>query len=470
MTGLISYNNDAAVNYLASGRLEGLKSAIEAAREETLADVELWQSGASLPAEKDPLDAGFIQWPEELLLNLKEQGDESLVARLEKCATRIRGSVDSVVVLGIGGSYMGMRAMMEALKSPYHNELSRAERNNCPRIYFEGWNVDTDNQAALLNLLKQRADNSSDPSSPEGKTAVIVISKSGGTLETALAFRNFRDLLEQKFADEVRQLIVPVTGDSGKLRDLADAAGFEDIFSIPDGIGGRFSVLTPVGLLPAAIAGIDIRQLLQGAADMTDNFRTADYGQNPVLDYTALCHAFEVDHGMTIRLLSTWGSRLEAIGLWYDQLLSESLGKHEIGATPLTIVNTRDLHSRGQQHQEGRRDKLVTNLWPGEPISDPLSMPKRNDDFDNLNRFAGFSLPNILKAACEGTNQAYAGDQRPTTTLSMPTINAHTVGQVFQLFMLATAVEGRLVKTNPYGQPGVEAYKQNMNAILSAAT
>lgn len=470
MTSLIGYNIDPAVGYLDSGRLDGLKASLEAAREETLADVELWQSGGEVPPEKDPLDAGFIQWPEELLLNLKDDPENSLVARLERCAERIRNTVDSVVVLGIGGSYMGMRAMFEALKNPYHNELSRSDRDNCPRIYFEGWNVDTDNQSALLNLLKQRAEDSSDPSAPDGKTAVVVISKSGGTLETALAFRNFRDLLEQKFADEVKQLIVPVTGDSGKLRDLSNAAGFEDVFSIPDGIGGRFSVLTPVGLLPAAIAGMDIRQLLQGAADMTDHFRKAEYGSNVVLDYTAVGHAFEEDHGMTIRLLSTWGSRLEAIGLWYDQLLSESLGKREMGATPLTIVNTRDLHSRGQQHQEGRRDKLITNLWPGEPMTDPLSLPKRDDDFDNLNRFAGFSLPKILQAACDGTNKAYADDNRPTTTLHMPTLNEHAVGQVFQMLMLATVVEGRLVKTNPYGQPGVEAYKQNMNAILSAST
>lgn len=470
MTSLITYNSEPASEYLATGRLNELKASLEAAREETLADVELWQSGDSVPAEKDPLDAAFIQWPEELLLNLKEDPTNSLVARIERCAERIRNTVDSVVVLGIGGSYMGMRAMLEALKSPYHNELSRSERNNCPRIYFEGWNVDTDNQSALLNLLKQRAEDASDPTAPDGKTAVVVISKSGGTLETALAFRNFRDLLEQKFADEVKQLIVPVTGDEGKLRDLSNAAGFEDVFSIPDGIGGRFSVLTSVGLLPAAIAGIDIRQLLQGAADMTDHFRTAEYGQNAVLDYTAVGHSFEVDQGMTIRLLSTWGSRLEAVGLWYDQLLSESLGKNEIGATPLTVVNTRDLHSRGQQHQEGRRDKLITNLWPGEPITAPLTLPERDDDFDNLNRFAGFSLPKILQAACDGTNKAYADDKRPTTTLHMPTLNEHTVGQIFQLLMLATVVEGRLVKTNPYGQPGVEGYKQNMNAILSAST
>lgn len=467
MTELIEYSASAAEGYLANGRLAALREPLQKARQEVLDDVELWQSGNPVRQKKQPLDAGFIQWPEELLNDLQANGDDSLVARVEACAQRIRKSADSVVVLGIGGSYMGMRAMFEALRNPYHNELTRDERNGVPRLYFEGWNVDTDNQCALLDLLRQRAKNASDRQSPEARTAVVVISKSGGTLETAVAFRNFRALIEDEFGEAATELIVPVTGDAGKLRDLSNAAGFRDIFSIPDGIGGRFSVLTPVGLLPAAMAGLNIRDLLAGAAAMTDHFRSADFGRNAVLDYTAVSHAFEMDHGMTIRILSTWGSRLESVGLWYDQLLSESLGKHERGATPLTVVNTRDLHSRGQQHQEGRRDKLITNLLPGQPASDPLQVPQRDDDFDQLNRFAGYELPTILQAAIDGTNQAYADDNRPTTDLKMPAVTEHTIGQLFQLFMLATAVEGRLVDTNPYGQPGVEAYKKNMNANLS---
>ncbi|GAB5443883.1 MAG: glucose-6-phosphate isomerase [Fuerstiella sp.] len=468
MTDLLTYSSAAADQYLADGRVQSLKAPLEAAREEVLSDVDLWQSGDPVPEKKQPLDAGFIQWPEELLRDLEQNGSNSLVARVEACAERIRKAADSVVVLGIGGSYMGMRAMFEALGHPWHNELSRQQRDGVPRLYFEGWNLDSDNQKALLEMLRDRATSADDKGAPDGRTAVVVISKSGGTLETAVAFRNFRALVEEEFADAVQELIVPVTGDEGKLRDLSNAAGFQDVFSIPDGIGGRFSVLTPVGLLPAAIAGLDIRELLAGAAAMTEHFRSAAFGQNAVLDYTTIGHAFEVDHGMTIRLLSTWGSKLEAIGLWYDQLLSESLGKHERGATPLTVVNTRDLHSRGQQHQEGRRDKLITNLLPGSPNSEPLELPKREDDFDQLNRFAGYKLPRILQAAIDGTNQAYADDNRPTTDITLPNISAHTIGQLFQMLMLATVVEGRLVDTNPYGQPGVEAYKKNMNANLTA--
>lgn len=463
---LLRYVPDAAVSLLAPGRLASAGPSMEAARLETLNDVELWQSGAALPASKNPLDAGFIQWPEELLQDLHDRGPASLVARIETCAARLRKTADSLVILGIGGSYMGMRAMFEALGSPYHNELSREQRNGIPRLYFDGCNVDSDQQSQLLELLDGRAARSSGADDVSGRTALVVISKSGGTLETAVAFRNYRELVERRFGHDAAQLIVPVTGNTGRLRDLSNAAGYADTFSIPDGIGGRFSVLTAVGLLPAAVAGIDIRALLQGAADMTHHFRTAPYGKNVVMDYTAVGHVFETDHGMTQRILSTWGSRLEAVGLWYDQLLSESLGKHERGATPITVVNTRDLHSRGQQHQEGRRDKLITNLLPGQASRPPVTVLSHSLDHDQLNQLAGCEMPRILQAAIDGTNKAYADDKRPTADIVLPTINAHTVGQIFQMLMLATVLEGRLVGTNPYGQPGVEGYKKNMQANL----
>jgi glucose-6-phosphate isomerase len=461
---LLKYVPDAALKLLPAGRIDSLRGALLAARDETLNDVELLQSGRPVPAQKQPLDAGFIQWPEELLADVERNKANSLVARLEACANRLKDQADSIVVMGIGGSYMGMRAMFEALRHPFHNEQCRKTRGGVPRIYFEGWNVDSDQQQTLLELLDQRA--AANPDLVEGRTAVIVISKSGGTLETAVAFRTFRELIERRFPKLAKQLIVPVTGDAGRLRSLSNAAGYEDVFSIPDGIGGRFSVLTSVGLLPAAANGMNIRALLQGAADMTEHFRSAPFENNVVLQYVALGHAFEVDFGMTMRILSTWGSKLEAVGLWYDQLLSESLGKHERGATPLTVVNTRDLHSRGQQHQEGRRDKLITNLLPGRPHRAPIQVPKHGLDQDQLNQLAGVTMPRILQAAIDGTNKAYADENRPTTDLVLPSITEHSIGQLFQMLMLATVVEGRLVGTNPYGQPGVEAYKKNMQANL----
>jgi len=467
LTALISYDPSAALATQPDNRFVDLADALEAARSEVLADVELFKRGV-VPVEKQPLDAGFVTWPADLLRDAEQNGPESLIAEIERCAARLRQVSDSAVVLGIGGSYMGMRAMFEALCSPFHNELNRQDRHGIPRIYFEGWNVDSDHQSGLLNLLNRRA-NQASADSPDGRTSIIVISKSGGTLETAVAFRNFRGFVERRFSDAVQDLIVPVTGNTGRLRDLANSAAFKNVFSIPDGVGGRFSVLTPVGLLPAAVAGINIRRLLQGAADMTEHFRTAKYGSNVVLDSTAVVHLMEVDYGMTTRVLSTWGSRLEAMGLWYDQLLSESLGKQEKGATPITCVNTRDLHSRGQQHQQGRRDKLITNLLPGRSRHDHLGIPARDDDFDQLNQYRDICIRTVRDAAIGGTNQAYAEDRRPTADFRLECIDEHSIGQLFQLFMLSTVAEGQLIGVNPYGQPGVEAYKRNMTAILSSS-
>jgi len=176
----------------------------------------------------------------------------------------------------------------------------------------------------------------------------------------------------------------------------------------------------------------------------------------------------ETMRGATIRVLSTWGKALEALGLWYDQLLSESLGKNGQGATPLTVVNTRDLHSRGQQHQEGRRDKLITNLIVDKPQRRIIALEKSNFDQDKLNELAGKTLPDILNAAIQGTNQAYAQDYRRTASIHLPQLDEVSLGQLLQMLMIATVAEGRLTGINPYGQPGVEAYKNNMNAILRA--
>ncbi len=243
---------------------------------------------------------------------------------------------------------------MEACCHPYFNELSRGERGSRPRMYFEGNNVDNDASQGLLELLGSGRL----AETVEDRWAIVVISKSGGTLETAVAFRQFLAALKQSVggdAQKLAQLVVPVTGTSGKLFDLAKALGCHEMFRVPDGVGGRFSVLSAVGLLPAAILGLDVVKLLEGAAAMNEHFRTAPPGENAVLDYVGVGHLLEEECGATIRVLNVWAKALEAVGLWYDQLLAESLGKDGHGATPLTTVNTRDLHSRGQQHQEGRR-------------------------------------------------------------------------------------------------------------------
>ncbi|MEZ6113951.1 MAG: glucose-6-phosphate isomerase [Pirellulaceae bacterium] len=436
---------------------------LEAARRETLdVDMRLLDDPASIPAEKQPLDARFIDMPERILSEYRRSRDSSELGRILATANRLRDQVDRVVVLGIGGSYMGARALMDACCQPYFNELSRAERGGRPRMYFEGNNVDNDATSGLLKLLGRSG------TTVDSRWAIVVISKSGGTLETAVAFRHFLAALQESTgtdADLLQQLVVPVTGKSGKLFDLAAAIGCPEVFEVPDGVGGRFSVLSAVGLLPAAVLGLDVVKLLEGAAAMNEHFRTAPVGENAVLDYVGVGHLAE-QQGAMIRVLQVWSKALEAAGLWYDQLLAESLGKQEIGATPITAVNTRDLHSRAQQHQEGRRDKLFTNVIVDNWRTDAVAVEPSDRNQDGLNELAGKTLPEIMSAAIQGTNEAYRGAGRPTADIHLPTTDEASLGQFFQMMMLATVVEGRLLGINPYGQPGVEAYKQNMNRIL----
>ncbi|MCA9119736.1 MAG: glucose-6-phosphate isomerase [Planctomycetaceae bacterium] len=445
--------------------LAGVATQLEAARTETMADVQLFHSGGTVPKEKEPLDSAFIDMPNRLLAEYRADRDASELGRILKTAERLRESVDRVVVLGIGGSYMGARALMDACCEPYFNELSRADRGSRPRMYFEGNNVDNDASQGLLRLLG----NGKAAKSVDDRWAILVISKSGGTLETAAAFRQFLAKLQCSCgddADALGDLVVPVTGTSGRLFDLAGAIGCKDIYNVPDGVGGRFSVLSAVGLLPAAVLGLNVVQLLEGAVAMNEHFQQASPGENAVLDYVGVSHLLEEKRGANIRIMSVWSKALEAVGLWYDQLLAESLGKAERGATPLTTVNTRDLHSRAQQHQEGRRDKLITNVIVDNWRCDPLAVGHSELNQDKLNDLADKTLPDLMAAAIQGTNQAYRDDNRPTADIHLPDTKEHAIGQFFQMMMLATVVEGRLMGINPYGQPGVEGYKNNMSRIL----
>jgi glucose-6-phosphate isomerase len=447
-------------------QLGDLTPRLEQARQEVAkVDVQLFENPDEIPDNKQPLDAGFYGLPERLLAEYRADQTGSELGRILATAQRLGEAVDRVVVLGIGGSYMGARALMDACCQPYFNELERGQRGGRPRMYFEGNNVDNDASQGLLNLLQ----NGRSFQSVDDRWAVVVISKSGGTLETAVAFRQFLRALTEACgndAGQVRELVVPVTGRSGRLFELAQALGCPEMYHVPDGVGGRFSVLSAVGLLPAAILGLDVVRLLEGAAAMNEHFRTAPVGQNAVLDYVGVCHLMETQHQATIRVLSVWAKALEAVGLWYDQLLAESLGKQELGATPITAVNTRDLHSRAQQHQEGRRDKLHTNLIVDRWRYDALPVGSSDQNQDDLNQLAEKTLPDLMSAAIAGTNEAYRGDGRPTANLHLPAVDEYSLGQFFQMMMLATVVEGRLIGVNPYGQPGVEGYKQNMNRIL----
>jgi len=453
-----------ARNFLRPERVEAIKQQLLQVRQQVAAERQM----ENPPPKLQPLDSGFIDLPGKLMDKYRRKGENSEVGRILKAANRLREEADRIVVLGIGGSYLGAKALFDALGHAYHNELPDRMRMGKPRLYFEGNNVDSDALHELLELLENTC---VDPAIREERWAAVVISKSGGTMETAAAYRVIRSELARFYGndpEELRKHIVPVTGPAGKLRDLCLADGFseDEILKIPDGVGGRFSVFSAVGLLPAAIVGLDVLALLLGASTMTQRFLTEPFERNPVLQYAAVNHLMATELGKNTRVLAIWSKKLEALGWWYDQLLSESLGKQAVWPTPVTVVYTRDLHSRGQQHQEGTRDKLINNLYVKGPRHAPIQVGMADRNEDDLNQFNRKSLPDVMDAALRGTNQAYYDVARPTADLVVPTLSEHTVGQLLQMLMLATVVEGRLMGVNPYGQPGVEVYRRHQQEAL----
>lgn len=454
-------------HYLSPARIKAMMPQLMQVKTQVATEREL----VDPPPQLRPCDAGFIDLPDKLLVDLRRNKEKSELGRIQTTALRLRDQVDRVVVLGIGGSYMGTRALFEALRSSYHNELPIEDRQGIPRIYFEGNNVDNDGLQDLLELLQKTCIDAKDKND---RWATLVVSKSGGTLETAAAFRVFRKEVSELYgpkSDMARKLIIPVTGaGDSPLRNLFVAEGYtdEEIFTIPDRVGGRFGVFTPAGLLPAAIMGLDVRALLLGAVSMTKQFLEEPFERNIVLQYALVSHLMAEEMNKPVRVVSVWSKKLEALALWHDQLVAESLGKAGRGVTPVSAVMTRDLHSRGQQHQEGKRDKLIVNLVVKTSKTAPLAIGMADRNEDGLNEFSRKTFPVLMDAAHRGACEAYGEVGRPTVDLVLPQISEYTMGQVMQLFMLATVVEGRLMGINPYGQPGVEAYKRKMKNILRA--
>ncbi len=451
-------------HFLPPAKLRDLLPRLMQVRSQIAAERDLRQ----VPPELAPLDAGFIDLPQKTLDHYRRQPEASLLGRVLGHAGRLKEQTGRVVILGMGGSSLAARAFFQALRSSYHNELPPEDRLHVPGIYFEGDNADNDALQELLDLLQTKC---VDPELREERWGLIVISKSGGTLETAAAYRVFRRELTEFYGahqPRLKQLAVPVTGGKGKLRELcvADGYGDDDILTLPDDVGGRYAAFTAAGLLPAAVMGLDVRALLLGAAAMTRRFLDEPFERNPVLQYAAVNYLLAAQCQKPMRVLSIWSKKLEALGMWYDQLLAESLGKQGQGPTPLTTVQTRDLHSRGQQHQEGTRDKIINNLIVKAPRLPPIMIGMADRNEDDLNQYNRKGLPDVLAAALGGTNQAYFDAARPTADLTLPTLSEHTMGQLMQMLMLATVVEGRLMGVNPYGQPGVEAYKRHMREAL----
>jgi glucose-6-phosphate isomerase len=453
-------------NFLHPERLEQIKKDVTEIRGHVGAERELQNP----PYRLRPLQAGFIDLPQKLLDQFKRKQEASELGKILRIAARLREDFDRIVVLGVGGSYLAGRALFDALCNTYHNELPAKQRMGKPRIYFEGNNFDNDSLQELFELLENTC---VDPELPEERWGVIVISKSGTPLETAAAFRAIRNEAMRYYGPRspmLKRAIVGITAPRGELRDVFRADGYhdDDILTIPEDVGGRFSVFTSVGLLPAAVMGLDIRALLLGAATMTRRFIEEPFDRNPVLQYAAINYLMNEELHKTTRVMAVWSRKLEAIGWWYDHLLAESLGKQNRGATPLTLVYPRDLHSRGQQHQDGSRDKIINNLLIRTSKQPPLMIGMADRNEDDLNQFSRKSYADLQDAAFRGTMEAYQDAARPTADIILPTLTEHTIGQLMQMLMLATVVEGRLMKLNPYGQPGVEVYQTNLIRNLKA--
>lgn len=451
-------------HYLSPTLLKDLQQRLMQVRSQVAADRELQQ----VPQELKPLDAGFLDLPQKYLDDYRRKGEGSMLGRIISLSQKLRDQVDRVVVLGAGGSILGSRALFEALKHTYHNEMPAEARMGIPRMYFEGDSVDNDSLQELMELLQVTC---VDPELREERWGVIVVSKTGNTLETATAYRAFmREAAEYYGAKSgrIRQLVLAATGTGGRLRELlkAEDQNEDTILTIPDNIGSRYSVFTAAGLLPAATMGLDARALLLGAAAMTKRFLEEPFERNPVLQYAGVNYLMAEEVKKPLRVLAVWSKKLEPLGRWYDQLLAESLGKQGRGSTPLTMVGTRDLYGRGQQHQDGPRDRVINNLILKSPRSVPIQIGMADHNEDDLNIYSRKSLPDLMQAAVQASNEAYNETGRPTADLIVPTLSEHTMGQLMQMLMLATVVEGRLMGINPYGQPGVESYRRHLRGIL----
>lgn len=397
--------------------------------------------------EKTGAGNDFLGWVE-----LPTEYDKEEFSRIQKCAEKIKSDSDILLVVGIGGSYLGARAAIEVLSHSFANSLSKQQRQS-PQVVFVGNNISSTYMKDLIDLL-------------EGKDfSINVISKSGTTTEPALAFRIFRKLLEEKYGkDESRKRIYATTDkERGALKTLATEEGYES-FIIPDDVGGRYSVLTAVGLLPIAVSGADIEAMMNGAAQASEDFSVSELNDNPAYQYAAVRNAL-YNKGKTIEILVNYEPGLQYFSEWWKQLFGESEGKDQKGIYPSSANFSTDLHSLGQYIQEGRRDLFETVLNV-EKSRHELTIEKEENDLDGLNYLAGETVDFVNKRAFEGTMLAHTDGGVPNLIVNIPELNAYTFGYLVYFFEKACAMSGYLLGVNPFDQPGVEEYKVNMFALL----
>lgn len=385
-------------------------------------------------------------------LDLPVDYDKEEFSRIKEAAKKISKDSDILLVVGIGGSYLGARAAIEFLSHSFYNNLSKEDRK-APQIFFCGNSISTKYIADLKDLLK-------------GKDfSVNIISKSGTTTEPAIAFRVFKEMLIEKYGKEEANKRIYATTDKarGALKNLANEEGYES-FVVPDDVGGRYSVLTAVGLLPIAVAGIDIDELMKGATRAREIVLNTEYEKNPSLLYAAIRNILN-RKGKDVEIVANYEPSLHYVSEWWKQLFGESEGKDYRGIYPASVDLTTDLHSMGQFIQDGKRIMFETVLSVEEsPVE--ILLNKEDVDTDGMNYLAGKSIDFVNKSAMNGTILAHTDGMVPNLLIRIPDVSPYSLGQLFYFFEFACGVSGYISGINPFDQPGVESYKSNMFALL----
>ena len=388
----------------------------------------------------------FLGW-----INLPTEYNKEEFLRIQKASEKIKGNSEVLVVIGIGGSYLGARAAIDLLSHSFYNNLSKEERKT-PEIYFAGNSISAAYLKHLIQVIGDR------------DFSVNVISKSGTTTEPAIAFRIFKGILEKKYGkDGAKERIFATTDEKkGALKKLSDEEGYET-FVITDDVGGRFSVLSPVGLLPIAVAGINIEELMRGAREAQEDYNK-EYDENDCYKYAAIRNIL-YKKGKSIEMMINYEPRLHYVAEWWKQLFGESEGKEGKGLFPASVDLSTDLHSMGQYIQDGQR-MLFETLIDIEEKEEDIEIPFDEADLDGLNYISGKGMNFVNRKAMEGTQLAHIDGGVPNIKISLPKMDAYNLGYLFYFFEKACGVSGYILGVNPFNQPGVEAYKKNMFALL----
>ncbi|MCM1178945.1 MAG: glucose-6-phosphate isomerase [Clostridium sp.] len=390
----------------------------------------------------------FLGW-----IDLPINYDREEFSRIKAAAKQIQSDSEVLIVIGIGGSYLGARAAVEALRHTFYNVIDKDMRKGSPEIYFCGHNISSTYLEHLLDVVGDK------------DFSINIISKSGTTTEPAIAFRIFKKLLVEKYGAKkaAKRIYATTDREKGALKNLADQEGYTT-FVVPDDVGGRFSVLTAVGLLPIAVSGADIKQLMVGAATVRQVCMENDFETNDALQYAAIRNILR-EKGKTMEILANYTPSVHYIGEWWKQLFGESEGKDGKGIYPTACDFTTDLHSLGQFIQDGTKNHIETVINIGSPRR-KIIMEQEDVDTDGLNYLAGRTVDYINKQAMNGTVLAHVDGEIPNMMITLPYMSEFNLGELFYFFEFACGVSGYVLGVNPFNQPGVESYKKNMFALL----